>query len=120
VKAAPPEQKPKRNPIAVDGEHTTPLTMENPKRAKPPVSAPAARYVSALDAAAQVLCNASVPMSAKEIVVAMAAEGLWSSPNGKTPDQTLHAAIGREIRAKGVNSRFAKVARGRFAVCGGE
>ena len=119
AETAPDRQKPERNPEAVDGGQTPPSTVETPKRAKtPPASAPAAKYLSALDAAAQVLCNASAPMSAKEIVVAMAAEGLWVSPKGKTPEQTLQASIGREIRAKGVDSRFAKVARGQFSAYG--
>ena len=119
AEAAPDSQKPERNPEAVDDGQTPPSTVDAPKRAKtPPASAPAAKYLSALDAAAQVLCNASAPMSAKEIVAAMAAEGLWVSPKGKTPEQTLQASIGREIMAKGVDSRFAKVARGRFAAYG--
>lgn len=38
-----------------------------------------------------------------------------SSPGGKTPDRTLYAAIAREIVAKGAQSRFRKVERGKFA-----
>jgi len=41
---------------------------------------------------------------------------LWLSPNGATPEQTLYAALGREIAAKGKASRFLKVERGLFAV----
>ena len=120
AEAASDGQEPERDLDVVDGSQIQLATVETPTLAKTPVSAPAVKHRSALDAAAQVLCNASAPMSAKEIVVAMAAEGLWSSPKGKTPEQTLQAAIGREIRAKGVTSRFAKVERGRFAMHGGE
>ncbi|QKK08969.1 MAG: hypothetical protein HND58_12900 [Planctomycetota bacterium] len=45
----------------------------------------------------------------------MADQGLWTSPGGKTPDATLYSAIGREISAKGADSRFRKTGRGRFA-----
>lgn len=118
--AAPVEQEPELAPTVVDDGLAAPSMAENSAHDKPPVSAPATRYVSALDAAALVLGKASAPMSAKEIVATMAAEGLWSSPKGKTPEQTLQAAIGREIQAKGAKSRFAKVARGQFAALGVE
>ncbi|MBK7405821.1 MAG: winged helix-turn-helix domain-containing protein [Phycisphaerales bacterium] len=56
-----------------------------------------------------------MPMSAREMIAAVVAQGLWQSPAGKTPDATLYSAIIREISAKGAESRFAKVDRGRFA-----
>jgi hypothetical protein len=68
-----------------------------------------------LDAAAQVLAAAGQPMRAKEMITAMAEQGLWSSPNGKTPEATLYAAILREIGTKGDAARFRKVERGQFA-----
>ncbi|MEP0847323.1 MAG: hypothetical protein HRF50_10970 [Phycisphaerae bacterium] len=76
---------------------------------------PKAKRVSALDAAAQVLADAGLPMRAKEMIEAMAEQGLWSSPNGKTPEATLYAAILREIGTKGDAARFRKVERGQFA-----
>ena len=72
------------------------------------------KRVSALDAAAEVLRKASNPMHAQEMIAAMAEQGLWSSPNGKTPHATLYAAILREIRAKGEAARFRKAERGQF------
>ena len=81
--------------------------------AKPEPSAP--KRLSALDAAAQVLAEAGTEMSAREMIKAMADQGLWTSPGGKTPDATLYSAIGREISAKGADSRFTKTGRGRFA-----
>lgn len=74
------------------------------------------KKLSALDAAAQVLAAQKEPMSAKEMIDAMAAAKLWESPGGKTPDATLYAAIIREIKAKGKDARFKKTDRGRFAL----
>ena len=72
------------------------------------------KRVSALEAAAQILVKAGKPMRAKELIAAMAEQGLWSSPAGKTPHATLYAAMMREARDKGGASRFRKVERGLF------
>ncbi|MGB2985246.1 MAG: winged helix-turn-helix domain-containing protein [Phycisphaerae bacterium] len=74
-----------------------------------------ATRVSALDAAAQVLAQAEKPMRAQELIAAMAGQGLWQSPAGKTPHATLYAAMLREIAKKGDVARFKKVDRGMFA-----
>ncbi len=76
------------------------------------------KRVSALDAAAQVLAKAERPMRAQELIAAMAEQGLWSSPAGKTPHATLYAAMIREARDKGTASRFRKVDRGLFEING--
>jgi len=73
------------------------------------------KRVSALDAAAEVLRKAGQPMRSQDMIVAMAEQGLWTSPAGKTPHATLYAAILREIGAKGDAARFKKVDRGQFA-----
>ena len=73
------------------------------------------KRISALDAAAQVLKAASKPMRAGELITAMAEKGLWKSPGGKTPEATLYAAMMREARDKGRESRFKKIDRGQFA-----
>ena len=73
------------------------------------------KRLSALDAAAQVLAEAGKPMRAQELIAAMAKQGLWKSPAGKTPHATLYAAMMREARDKGSASRFRKVDRGQFA-----
>jgi len=73
------------------------------------------KRVSALDAAAKVLAKAEKPMRANELIAAMAEQGLWKSPGGKTPHATLYAAMMRESRDKGTASRFSKVDRGLFA-----
>ena len=72
--------------------------------------------MSALDAAAQVLASADKVMNTIELIDAMAAQGLWLSPNGKTPHATLHAALQREIAAKGPAARFRKAERGHFTL----
>ncbi len=69
--------------------------------------------LSGLDAAAQILAKAKEPMGCNTIVEQAIGGGLWS-PSGKTPQATLYAAIIREIAKKGKNTRFKKVARGRF------
>ena len=84
-------------------------------KAKKPAGEPKPKRVSALDAAAQVLKAAGKPMRAQELIAAMAEQGLWTSPAGKTPHATLYAAMQREERDKGAASRFKKVDRGQFA-----
>ncbi len=82
-----------------------------------PTPAAATKY-SALDAAAQVLCETGQPMSCPELIAQMAAKGYWSSPKGKTPSATLYAALMREVQLKGAASRFVKTGPGRFAYRG--
>src|SRR5438552_17130 len=76
--------------------------------------------LSALTAAAQVLRKARRPMNCRELIDTMAAKRLWTSPQGKTPHATLHAAISREIGTKGAEARFRKAAadRGKFESVG--
>jgi hypothetical protein len=57
-------------------------------------------------------------MNCKEIVAEAFKENLWRS-EGATPEATLSAAIGREIRAKGGDSRFVKKDRGLFTAAKG-
>lgn len=88
-------------------------TNDTPKaKAKSP--AKEEKKLSALDAAAKVLAESNEPLRAKDIIEQMAAKGYWTSPGGKTPHATLVAAIIREIRDKGENSRFKKADRGLF------
>ena len=53
-------------------------------------------------------------MICPEMIDAMATEGLWVSPGGKTPASTLHAAISRSIKDEGQSSPFVKSERGKF------
>lgn len=84
------------------------------RKAKVPKE-PKEKKLSALDAAAKVLGASKEPMTSGEMIDAMAAKGLWTSPGGKTPAATLYSAILREIGTKGKESRFTKTERGKFA-----
>jgi hypothetical protein len=100
---------------------TTKATKSATKAAKGAKTAkPADGKLSALDAAAKVLAETKDPMTAKELIEAMAAKKYWTSPGGKTPHATLFAALIREIKVKGTESRFAKVDRGEFALNDGK
>ena len=53
-------------------------------------------------------------MTCPELIDAMATEGLWVSPGGKTPASTLYAAISRSIKDLGKSSPFRRTERGKF------
>ena len=91
-------------------DQKAPKTPKAPKPAKEKKP----KRVSALDAAAQVIAGAKVPMRAAELIAEMEAKGLWKSPGGKTPEATLYAAIIREIAAEGDKARFKKHDKGVF------
>lgn len=79
------------------------------------ISVPLDKPLSALDAAAKVLSEATEPLNCKQMIETMMAKGYWKPTHaGKTPANTLHAAIGVEIKKKGDQSRFEKVGRGQF------
>ncbi len=76
-----------------------------------------AKPMSLLDAAAHLLSlGTGDPMRCKDIVDLAAQRGLWTPRAGKTPENTLYAAISREIKVKGKASRFIKAERGKFAL----
>jgi len=76
------------------------------------------KRLSAIDAAAKVLAESKQPMSARQMIEAMAAKKYWTSPGGKTPWATLYSAIARSINKQGKESRFKKAERGKFALNG--
>ena len=86
-----------------------------PKKKPEPQPAPAEK-LSQIAAAERILADAGEPMTCGEMVEAMTSKGLWSSPAGKTPAATLYASLLRQIRAKGDQAKFKKVARGRFTL----
>jgi hypothetical protein len=88
----------------------------DPAQAAPAVPAAIPAKRSALEAAARVLSESQQAMTCPELIAAMAAQGYWTSPAGKTPQATLHAALTREIKLKKDRSRFRKTERGRFAL----
>jgi hypothetical protein len=106
------KKRPTKRKAQAEGAAATPKT---PKAGK--TKAPKAESkMSALDAAAKVLAEEGLSMSAKELIEAMAIKGYWTSPGGKTPEATLSAALGSEINKKGDASRFAKPVPGKFAL----
>lgn len=72
------------------------------------------KKLSCIEAALKVLGETEETMNSQEMIAAMTDAGYWTSPGGKTPHATLYSAILREL-AKGDDSRFIKVERGRFA-----
>jgi len=86
-----------------------------PATAKAKHAGPGTKRVGALTAAAMLLADRGKPMRVREMIAALSERGLWTSPNGKTPEATLYAAIIREIAANAKASRFVKVERGLFA-----
>jgi hypothetical protein len=102
----------KRKAAKVEGEATTPETP-GPAKTKAPK---AEGKMSALDAAAKVLAEEGRPMTAKELIEAMAAKGWWTSPGGKTTEATISATLGSEINKKGQASRFARPEPGTFTL----
>ena len=101
-----------RKRVAAKPDASKPVAKKQPAKK----AGSAKKKLSALDAAAKVLGEATEPMAAKEMIETMTAKGYWTSPAGKTPAQTLYAAIIREINTKGVDARFVKTDRGRFAL----
>jgi len=82
--------------------------------AKPATNGP----MSGLDAAHKVLLESKKPLNCKELVAAAFKAKYWKS-EGATPEATISAAIGREIRDRGSDSRFKKAGRGLFAAAKG-
>lgn len=72
------------------------------------------RKMGGLSAAAKVLADAGKPMRCVDMMEKIRAKGLWKT-SGKTPAATINAAVIREIKTKGRESRFKKVGRGMFA-----
>ncbi len=71
--------------------------------------------MSLIDAAAHILAQDNQePLRCKDIVEQAIKMKLWQPGKGLTPANTLHAAITREIKTKGKDSRFAKAERGQY------
>lgn len=104
AKKSPAKKKKAAKPAKASGK---PAKATKPKAGKPD-------RMGCLSAAVAVLVASSVPMTCQQIIDEAAAKGLWTTPGGKTPAATLRAAMSREIKEKGNESRFAKADRGLF------
>lgn len=117
--AKPPAQKAAKSPTAAKGAKRAAkaTTKARPKKAatRAKQGDKKAKKPSGLDAAARVLAESKEPMGVREIVGVAFEKGYWKS-DGATPWATIYSAMIREIAAKGKESRFKKVDRGRFAV----
>ena len=103
------EYVPKVNSVAIEERPTG--------NSKCAASATEKKRLSLLDAAEKVLAEAKEPMNCKMMMDAMTAKGYWRpSQGGRTPVNTLHAAIGMEIKKEGDAARFEKVGRGQFGL----
>lgn len=94
-------------------------TVEQPAAAAKPKAEPKPKadkkHMSILDAAAKVLSEAKAALNCKQMIEAMTQKGYWKpAQGGKTPANTLHAAISKEIKVKGADARFEKAGRGLF------
>ncbi|HOQ06021.1 MAG TPA: winged helix-turn-helix domain-containing protein [Anaerohalosphaeraceae bacterium] len=109
-KASPSAQGGKASPKP---RKPTTRTQKAAQSKRGPMS-PKVQRLSALDAAVRVLAEANGPMTCRQLIETMAAKDYWKSASGKTPANTLCAAILKEITTKGDDSRFQKVGRGQF------
>ena len=98
--------------VAAEATPTEDAKAKKPRAKKAKADKP--KRTSGLDAAAKVLEESGVPMTAKEMVETAEAKGYWKSPGGQTPHATVYSAIIREIATKGQDARFRKAERGRF------
>ena len=71
--------------------------------------------MGALEAAEQLLREADGPLHYKEITERILASGAWTS-NGRTPEATVNALIGSDIKRLGRASTFRRVTPGVFCI----
>ena len=97
---------------------TTDTTADkNATETKPVQNSLRVKQMSVLDAAAKVLAQHKEPVNCSQMIELITKAGYWKpTKGGKTPANTLYAAILREINSKGTDSRFEKVGRGQFAL----
>jgi hypothetical protein len=110
-------ETPAEVPITTQPEAPTtsdkPTAPKKPRKLKVKADAPP-KKLSMMAAVLQVLQQRKVAMTCPELIDLMATEDLWTSPGGKTPANTLYAAISRDIKVNGTGSAFRKVERGKF------
>lgn len=108
-KIAPKNAKPK-NPAP------PPVAASTPRGPKPGIRGAPGRVgpsTSGLSAAHTVLSSSKAPMNVRDLTETVLKRRLWST-SGRTPSATIAAAILREIKTKGNQSRFARAGRGLF------
>ena len=71
--------------------------------------------MKAFEAAIQILAEAEKPLHAREITARMIETGLWKT-KGKTPAATVGAMLYADIKKKGADSPFVRVASQTFSL----
>ncbi len=91
-----------------DGSRITPLAEdEQPENTEQQNASSSKNKHSLLDAAEIILKTCPYqPLSAKAIIKLADDGGIWRPGAGKTPANTLHASINKEINTKAETSRF--------------
>jgi len=102
----------------VGGEGAATGDAKATKKGRKEAKAPREKKPSLLDLAAEVLAKAKEPLDCKTIIEKVLATGRWQT-KGATPHSTLYSAFLRETQKKGKDSRFQKVARGKFTLAKG-
>jgi hypothetical protein len=115
VETAKAPSVPTAGTTGIDTPVPTEMHTIEPDPTPPDAPAPV-KKLSAVDAAAKVLGETGQAMNCQELIAAMAAQGYWSSPKGRTPAGTLYAAVLRELQTRGDQARFRKTERGKFAL----
>ena len=98
VLTPPAEANPSTEPVEI---------TENPIPAEERSTAQPEKKKSLLTAAAEILQRTGAAFSANELIAKVQEAGLWKPQAGKTPANTLYAAILREMNTK-ENPRFAR------------
>ncbi len=107
-----PAAEDKEEPPPAAAEAGSAITEPAPQAEEP--AAPQAKPLSLVKAALKVLGDEKRPMGCKELVEAIVARGLWKSPRGKTPAQTLYGTFCNEIRMKAAPRVKRTEAKGKF------
>ncbi len=115
-----PSKKSRRARIAVPVEPRP----AKPQSAGATTTTNAQPRMNALDAAAEVFRrlatkDAATGLGVKDLIERMEKANLWQSPGGKTPSATLYSALIREIKQRKTDSRFKRIAPGKFSLANG-
>jgi len=111
--SAPKEKAKAEKPVSKEKAKGKEISQQI-KPAKPAKAEKKDGKLSMLEAAEKVLEKES-PLGCRQMVERMAEAGLWKT-DAATPANTLHAALSKEVRVKGAESRFEKADRGKFGL----
>ncbi len=103
--------------VATPDAEVQPIETETPTTVETPHSEPVKPQegMSAINAAQRVLLEIGTPLNVRQIADAIRERGYAPNLNGLTPQATISSCLQREIRNRGVESRFYKAGKGLFA-----